>query len=142
MNFIDDFIIPFTPMGKLSSILLLLCILLLILKKRNYDLIFGLFIIAWFLCLLSIIKGTFYILDITPWSMRFVCQYGIIFAFYSSLVPAMILSVPILALSIKRGYLQLLSRYRWYVIFIMIAFIDVTLVLHFCAHVICFMVDS
>ena len=134
MNLIHDIIIPYPHTGRLSSFLLLLCILLLILKKRNYDLIFGLFIIAWLLCFLSIINGI--ILSFSGHGLRTSeLPYRFIFIFYSSLLRAMILSIPILALSIKRGYLQLLSRYRWYAIFMMIAFLDVMLVCHFCAYV-------
>ena len=133
MNLINEFFLSLISTGRLSSILLLICIILLIPKKRMPNLIFGLFIIAWFLCFLSIINGIISIWNWDAWRDEF--HYKLVSVFYSSLLPVMILSVPIFALLIKRGYFKFLSMYRWYVLFLMIAFIDVTLVWYFCANV-------
>jgi hypothetical protein len=130
---IGDIIEWMSPVGILPTFLFVLCIILLCVKKRMPNLIFGLFICAWYLSFLAITSGIIRFLDIDIWYID-EKQYEFFNVFYASLLPAIVLSIPLFILSIKRRLLKHLSKYSWFAIFLMIAFIDIILLWRFCFY--------
>jgi hypothetical protein len=131
MNFVEDFLLPDDIPGKAASILLLLCTILLLIRKRNYNLISGLFIVAWFLSLLSIVNRIIYTIGFGDPYLR---ASGLIIDLYSALMPTLFFTAAIAGILIKWGDFRFMSQHRWFILFIMVAFFDVILVWYFIAY--------